>query len=89
MRVIKVGAAWCSGCLVMKPRWQELEAENPWLKTEFYDYDEHPEIAKTYAIDENLPVAIFVSDDGRELQRLTGEVSKDDIQATIEALRNK
>jgi len=34
MKVLKIGAVWCNGCLVMKPRWEELEKENPWLETE-------------------------------------------------------
>jgi hypothetical protein len=27
MHIVKIGAAWCSGCLVMKPRWAEIEKE--------------------------------------------------------------
>ena len=48
MKVIKIGAIWCNGCLVMKPRWGEIEKKNPWLETEFYDFDESPEIVKKY-----------------------------------------
>ncbi len=40
MKVLKFGAVWCSGCLVMRPLWQDIEAENPWLKTEYDDFDE-------------------------------------------------
>lgn len=40
MKVLKIGAVWCNGCLVMRPRWQEIEKENPWLKTEYFDFDE-------------------------------------------------
>ena len=39
MKVLKFGAVWCAGCLVMKPRWKELETENSWLETEYYDFD--------------------------------------------------
>ena len=87
MKVIKIGASWCSGCLVMKPRWQELESENPWLQTEFYDYDESPNIVDKYHIDENLPVAIFLDKNGAEIKRLSGEVSKDEIREALEELR--
>ncbi|NCU37572.1 thioredoxin [Candidatus Saccharibacteria bacterium] len=89
MKVIKVGAVWCSGCAVMKPRWQQIEQENPWLQTEFYDYDESPEVMAQYSIDENLPVAIFVDEQGNEITRRNGEVSKDELVETIQALRDK
>jgi len=29
MKVLKFGAVWCSGCLVMNPRWRGVEEENP------------------------------------------------------------
>jgi len=25
MKVLKFGAVWCPGCLVMRPRWAEIE----------------------------------------------------------------
>lgn len=29
MKVVKIGAPWCASCIIMKPRWQEIEQENP------------------------------------------------------------
>lgn len=89
MKVIKVGASWCSGCHVMKPRWAEIEKENPWLETEFYDYDESPEIVEKYNIGENLPSAIFLDDDGKELKRYNGEVAKDELLQALKALQSQ
>ena len=89
MKVIKIGAIWCNGCLVMKPRWGEIEKENPSLETEFYDFDESPEIVKKYSVDENLPVAIFLDKDGNELKRFNGEVEKDELLKALETFRSK
>lgn len=89
MKVIKIGATWCSGCLVMKPRWQEIEKENPWLQTEFYDYDDSPALIDKYNVKENLPVAIFLNDSSEELKRFSGEVAKDELIAAIEEVRRK
>lgn len=89
MKIIKIGAVWCNGCLVMKPRWQQIEAENPELITEYYDYDESPEVMKKYQIDDNLPVAIFIDSDGNELQRFNGEVKKDELLKAIETAQAK
>jgi len=41
MKVLKFGAVWCAGCIIMKPRWQEIEKENSWPEAEDYDFDEN------------------------------------------------
>lgn len=89
MKVIKIGAVWCSGCMIMKPLWKEIEEENPWLETEYYDYDENEEIMKKYNINDRLPVFIFLDKDGKEILRLMGEKSKEEILKTIEENKDK
>lgn len=89
MKVIKVGAVWCNGCIIMRPRWRQIESENPWLETEYYDFDEHPEIMKKLNITDNLPVAIFLDKQGDEIKRYNGEVEKNVLLETIEALRTQ
>ncbi len=83
MRVIKFGAVWCSGCLVMKPRWAEIEAENPWLKNEMHDYDNDKEAVEKYNITDTLPAFVFLDKDDNEFLRLTGEVDKEKLVAII------
>jgi thiol-disulfide isomerase/thioredoxin len=46
MKILKFGAIWCNSCLVMRPRMTEIEKENPWLKTEYYDFDQDKEMIK-------------------------------------------
>jgi thiol:disulfide interchange protein len=75
MKVIKIGAKWCVGCKIMGPRWKEIEAENPWLKTEFYDFDDDKESVSKLNV-AAMPTFIFLSKDGEELLRLTGEIDK-------------
>jgi len=77
VKVLKFGAIWCSGCLVMKPRWAEIEAENPWLETVMYDFDQDQEAVKKYGIDDKLPVFILLDKNGDEFLRLTGEIEKE------------
>jgi thiol-disulfide isomerase/thioredoxin len=90
MKVVKIGATWCSGCLVMRPRWAEIEKENPWLKTEYFDFDEDPEKIKKYDLDQNrLPTFIFLDKDGKELERLNGEIEKDKLIETIDRYKDK
>lgn len=87
MKVLKFGAVWCAGCLVMKPRWAEIEKEHSWLKTEMYDYDRDKEMVVKYKIDENLPTFVFLDKKDKEFLRLQGEQPKEKLIEII--LENK
>lgn len=76
MKVLKIGAAWCPGCIVMKPRWQEIEEEYSWLKTEYYDFDKDKEIMEKYNIKGELPFFVFLDKEDKEFLRLSGEIEK-------------
>ena len=80
MKVIKIGAEWCPGCLVMKPRWEKIEEELEWLETEYLDYDQDGEKVEEYGLKEGkLPVFIFLDKNGEEFMRLQGEHPKDEL----------
>jgi len=83
MKILKFGAVWCSGCLVMKPRWKEIETENPSLQTQYFDFDVDKEMVEKYKIDESLPTFIFLDKEGNEFLRLNGEVEKDELIEVI------
>lgn len=89
MKVVKFGAVWCSGCLVMKPRWAEIESENTWLDTEMYDFDEDKEAVEKYGITDVLPVFIFLDKANNEFMRLNGEVSKAKLLDVINENKNR
>ncbi len=90
MKVIKIGAVWCSGCLVMAPRWEEIEKENPWLKTEYYDFDESKDVVKKYKLEGGkLPTFIFLDKKGDEFMRLTGQIEKEKLIEIITENKNK
>ena len=90
MKVIKIGAVWCSTCLVMKPRWQKIEEKFPWLKTEYFDYDEDEAKIKRYGLEaEEIPVFIFLDQKGKELTRLKGERSEKELIDLCRGYREK
>jgi len=89
MKVLKFGAVWCPECLIMKPRWKEIEEENPWLKTEFYDIDENSEVAEKNDVTKNIPVFVFLDKEDKEFLRLKGNISKKDIIETINKYKDK
>jgi thiol-disulfide isomerase/thioredoxin len=84
MKVLKFGAVWCPGCLVMKPRWREIEAENPWLETRYFEYDDAKELVDKWNVGRNLPVFIFLDRNDNEIARLVGEPSKVELLKVIE-----
>lgn len=89
MKVLKFGAVWCPGCLVMKPRWKEIEMENPWLQTEYHDFDSDKEIVEKYNITNVLPVFVFLDKNGKEFMRLNGEIDKDKLIEIINQNKDK
>jgi len=77
MKVLKFGAVWCNACLVMRPRWKEIEAEYPKLQTEYFDFDTDVDAVRAYGIDRTLPTFVFLDDNGKEFLRLNGEIAKE------------
>jgi len=89
MKILKIGATWCAGCLVMKPRWAEIEKDNTWLVTEYYDFDSDKEIIDKYSVNDILPVFIFLDKEGNELMRLNGEIEKNKLIDIIDENKDK
>ena len=90
MKVIKIGALWCPDCLIMKPRWAEIEKENAWLETEYIDYDDEEEKAKSLMGEiKEIPVFVFFDKDNKVLERLQGVVSKDILLKKINEYKEK
>lgn len=89
MKVLKFGAVWCPGCLVMKPRWKEIEEEHPWLETQYYDFDQDKEAVNMHGIDNVLPVFVFLDKEDKEFLRLKGEINKDKLIEIINENKDK
>lgn len=74
----------------MRPKWKEIEREQPWLRTEYVDYDEDKGMVERYDIDRGrLPVFVFLDEKGREISRLCGEPSKKKLLEIILSNRSK
>lgn len=90
MKVIKIGAAWCNACNVMRPRWNEIEKANPWLETEYIEYDDEPQrVAELQITEDVVPVFIFMDSKGNEIERHSGELTKKKIIDIITRLKDK
>lgn len=81
MKVIKIGAIWCSACLIMNKRWKEVKEEVPFESVEL-DYDMDEEEVQKYHPGDILPIFIFEKE-GKEISRLEGEVTKEELLKQI------
>lgn len=84
MKIIRINAMWCSGCLSMKKIWKEIEKEYPDLDITTYDYDMDEEKVKKYDVGKILPVIIFKKN--KKEKRLIGEKKKEEIIEVIKEL---
>jgi len=73
----------------MRPRWEEIEKENTWLKTEYFDFDNDNKLIKKYKVESGrLPVFIFLDKRGGEILRISGEVEKKKLLEVINENKN-
>ena len=82
MEIIKIGAMWCPGCIVMKKTFKQIEEDfNIKIKSLDLDFDEE-EVSK-YNVGDTLPV-IIVNKDGKEIKRIIGEKSYQELKSLLE-----
>lgn len=85
MKIIKINAMWCPGCLITKSIWQEIEKEYPSHEYINLDYDLDEEKIEKYKIGDILPVVI-IENDNQEIKRIIGEKTKKEILKELEDL---
>jgi len=87
MKLIKIGAIWCSGCIIMNNILADLTTEyNLEIKELDYDYDEE---TKKYNVGKILPVIIVLNAENREIKRIVGEKSKKELISILDHLKGE
>ena len=82
MKIIKINAMWCPGCLISKSIWNEIENDYPNHEYISLDYDLDEDIVEQYNVGDILPVVIFESDN-KEIKRIIGEKTKKEILTEV------
>ena len=77
MKIIRISAIWCSSCILMKSRFNEVIKDYD-IEVIDYDYDLDSDKIKEYNVGGILPVYIKGDD------RLIGEHTKDELRSFIE-----
>ena len=88
MKIIKIGALWCSACLLTNKALDKYIKENENIELINLDYDFDEEEVSKYSPGQVLPVIIFEKD-GEEILRLNGEKSYDDIIEAVGGLNEE
>lgn len=84
MKVVKINAIWCSGCLVMNKVWKNILKEYD-IETINLDYDLDEVEVKKYNVGDILPVFIFYKNN-EEVFRVVGEKSESELVKIIEEI---
>lgn len=87
MKVIKITAVWCSGCLIMNKIWNNILQKNDILTINL-DYDMDYEEVLKYDVGNILPVFIFFKDE-KEIKRVVGEIKEQELLKIVEELENE
>jgi len=89
MKIIKIGSTWCSGCIVMRPIWDNIERIKS-FDSEYFDFDIYEDMLKEkYNIKDKLPIAIFLDKNDNELERIIGECSEERLLSLIDKYGDK
>lgn len=77
MKLLKFQAAWCGPCKALSMTLKDVE--HPLVEQmEEVDVDKNTQLAQQYGI-RSVPTMIIVNEEGLELRRSNGAVSKDKI----------
>ena len=79
MKIVKVSAIWCSSCIIMKSRFNDVIKDKD-IEIISLDYD--MDDIEEYNIGDILPVYIKLENE-KEKSRLVGEHSKEEIERFI------
>ena len=88
MKIIKIGAIWCPGCLVIKKSIEKIKSNYPEIDLKELDLDFDEEEVKQYNVGDVLPVLIFYKDN-EEYTRLIGESKYEDMERVIKEINEK
>ena len=80
--LIKFSASWCGPCKLLANNLGKILNEYPFVKLREIDIDDHPELAKRYAIKSVPTLVIEVA--GKEIDRLIGAVKIDSLRHAMQ-----
>lgn len=86
MKIVMINSMWCPACIVMHKVWNKVKEEYNDIEYLEYDFDMDEDIVKSFNPGDILPITIFF-DNNKELCRLNGEKTFEDIKKIIEEFK--
>jgi len=85
MKVLRFTAEWCQPCKTLSVVLEDLSKEGIFVEKnlEVYDIEADEEITQKYRI-RSVPTLILVEDDGKEIDRMVGLKSIEEIREFLE-----
>ena len=85
MKVLRFTAEWCQPCKTLSVVLEDLSKEGIFVEKnlEVYDIEADEEITQKYRI-RSVPTPILVEDDGKEVDRMVGLKSIEEIREFLE-----
>ena len=78
-KILKFSGSWCSPCIVLKNNLVNFTR----VSIEEVDVDENPNEVAKYKI-RNIPVLVYLDENGEEVDRTVGLVTVDQINSIID-----
>lgn len=85
MKIVKIGAMWCFGCLITNKAIKQLKTEYTNIEFIELDIDMDEEEAKKYNYKTVLPEIIFIKDNN-EVKRIAGEFNYEQLKKEMESI---
>ena len=83
MKLVRISSSWCVSCIVMNKIWRELQEKYP--EYEYIEYDYDIDDVSEYNVGNILPV-IIIYKENKEIKRIIGEKTKQEILKEVEDL---
>ena len=83
MKIIKIGAMWCPACIITNKYWKNLKEKYNDIEFIDYDLDLDDEEVKKYNIGKTLPEIIIFDSNDKEIKRVIGEKSLEELEKEI------
>lgn len=87
MKVVKITALWCSACLIMNKRWDEVLKQKK-IETVSLDIDMDEEEVKQYEVGDVLPIFILFKRE-KEVKRIVGEKTTGELLSILKEVEEK
>ncbi len=87
MKIVRIGAMWCPACIKVNKYYKDLKSKHQNIDFIDLDLDFDEEETTKYNVGDKLPVFIFLDNNDKEIKRVIGEKTFEELNNEIEVLK--